>query len=118
VALLTLEQLDQFGSLDDLPFSLDANWVEDGICGPYSIELLDYFGTIDSIEFSLDDEIWTLDTTCITLASAVITASGVVDASAEVFIGIDGAISASGTLSVSADRNPCCRRFNICGRCC
>jgi hypothetical protein len=27
---LTLEQLDQFGSLDDLPFSLDNNWTDRG----------------------------------------------------------------------------------------
>ena len=46
---LTLEQLDAFGSLDTLPFSLDANWETDGICGPYPLELLDYFGDLDSV---------------------------------------------------------------------
>jgi hypothetical protein len=40
---LTLEQLDQFGSLDSLPFSLDNNWTDEGVCGPFTLEGLDAF---------------------------------------------------------------------------
>jgi hypothetical protein len=60
---LTLEQLDQFGSLDSLPFSLDNNWTDEGVCGPFTLEGLDPFGSIDSLGFSLDDNIWNLSTT-------------------------------------------------------
>jgi hypothetical protein len=60
---LTLEQLDQFGSLDSLPFSLDNNWTDEGVCGPFTLEGLDPFGSIDSLGYSLDDNIWNLSTT-------------------------------------------------------
>jgi hypothetical protein len=40
---LTLEQLDQFGSLDSLPFTLDNNWTDEGVCGPFTLEGLDAF---------------------------------------------------------------------------
>jgi hypothetical protein len=61
---LTLEQLDQFGSLDTLPYSLDNNWTDEGVCGPFTLEGLDAFGSIDSLGFSLDNAIWLSTTTC------------------------------------------------------
>lgn len=60
-----LEQLDAYGSLDELPWSLDdpvwdlffpAEIADD--CGTFTLEMLDNFGTIDSLPYSLDDPFW------------------------------------------------------------
>jgi len=102
---LTLEQLDQFGSLDTLPFSLDNNWTDEGVCGPFTLEGLDAFGSIDSLGFSLDDNIWNLTTTCAKVASAEVTGTGTLTATADfrLPITVEASITGVGLL--------CCRCF-------
>jgi hypothetical protein len=101
---LTLEQLDQFGSLDSLPFSLDNNWTDEGVCGPFTLEGLDPFGSIDSLGYSLDDGIWLSTTTCAKIASAEITGTGTLTATADfrLPIFISGSIAGVGTLTSDA----------------
>ena len=61
----TLEQLDQYGSIDELPFSLDdPNWdvifpneIADN-CYVFTLENLDIYGSIENVPFSLDDPFW------------------------------------------------------------
>jgi hypothetical protein len=99
MALLTLEELDRFGSLDDLPFTLDANWMDCGIQGPFSLEELDYFSTsIDALAFSLDDAIWTSPDTeiCLVYQPQLITGTGTVNATAEFFKDAQAIITANG----------------------
>ena len=103
--LLTLEELDRFGSLDSLPFSLDANWMECGIQGPFTLEFLDYFSTsIDSLSFSLDDPIWeSADTEiCLVYAPENITGTGTVNATAQFFETAQALITANGQVSASS----------------
>lgn len=60
-----LEQLDAYGALDELPWSLDDPvWdllfpaeIPDQ-CGTFTLEMLDNFGTLDSLAYSLDDPFW------------------------------------------------------------
>ena len=88
MALLTLEELDRFGSLDSLPFSLDSNWMDCGIQGPFTLEELDYFSTsIDALAFSLDSPVWASADTeiCLIYAPQNITGVGTVNAAAEFF---------------------------------
>ena len=101
---LTLEQLDQFGTLDSLPFSLDNNWTDEGVCGPFTLEGLDAFGSIDSLGFSLDDNIWLSTTTCAKVAYAEITGTGTLEATADyrLPITIAGSITGVGTLTSDA----------------
>ncbi len=105
MALLTLEELDRFGSLDDLPFTLDANWMDCGIQGPFTLEELDYFSTsIDALAFSLDSPIWTSPDTeiCLVYQPQVITGVGTVNAipefskTAQAIITANGQVVAAG----------------------
>ena len=75
---LTLEQLDQFGNLEQIPYSFDHNWETDEVCGSWTLEELDNFGNLDSIQISFDNAIWT--TACIKFPSASITADATVSA--------------------------------------
>jgi len=42
---LTLEQLDQFGTLEQVPYSFDHTWQTDEVCGDWRLEDIDSFGT-------------------------------------------------------------------------
>jgi hypothetical protein len=100
---LTLEQLDQFGALDTLPFSLDNNWTDEGVCGPFNLDTLDAFGSIDTLGFSLDDNIWTLTTTCSKVASAEVTGTGTLTATADFRLPITVEASITGVGLLAAD---------------
>jgi len=58
---MTLEELDVYGSLENVPYSLDNTFYNNGttICGPWTLDQLDYFGSLDNLPFSLDDPVWT-----------------------------------------------------------
>jgi len=121
---LTLDQLDQYGTLDSLPFSLDNNWTDEGVCGPFTLEGLDQFNTnLDELQFSLDSEVW--NTACIKLerglsftgtgslnvvlpefitAEAAFTGTGTVVAGAFVTRDVQGLISGTGTLTSASTR--------------
>ena len=79
---LTLEQLDQFGTLESMPqYSLDHDWYADKVCGNWTLDELNNFGNLDTIQISLDSAVW--GTACIYLdAPAAVTASASVAASA------------------------------------
>ena len=60
---LTLEQLDQFGSLDALAYSPDSplwnSTDQKDVTGPWSIDGIDAFNTnLDALAFSLDSPVW------------------------------------------------------------
>jgi len=83
---LTLEQLDQFGSLDSLTLSLDSSdWnstTQKNVTGPWVLEGLDAFSSsIDSLAISLDSELWA--TAYLWDGVADITANATVVANAE-----------------------------------
>lgn len=99
---ITLEQLDQFGTLDSLPFSLDNNWTDEGICGPFNLEQLDQFNTnLDAIQISLDSIIW--DTACIKLERGLsFTGTGSLTVSLPEFITAEADFTGVGTLTSAA----------------
>ena len=70
---MTLEELDVYGSLENVPYSLDNTFYDNGtkVCGPWTLDQLDYFGSLDNLPFSLDDPIWTTGA-CFTLATGEI----------------------------------------------
>lgn len=98
-----LEGLDQFGTLDSLPYSLDNNWTDEGICGPFTLEGLDQFsGNIDALPFSLDSTVW--NTACIKLEQNVsFTGTGNLTVLLPDFIFAEAAITGTGSLTASAD---------------
>lgn len=100
---ISLEGLDQFGTLDSLPFSLDNNWTDEGICGPWTLEQIDQFsGNIDAIELSFDSVAW--DTACIKLQQNVsYTGTGTLTVLLPDFIFAEAAITGTGTLTASAE---------------
>ena len=102
MSFLTLEQLDQFGALDDLPFSLDNNWTDEGVCGPFTLEGLDQFSTnLDALAFSLDSDVW--NTACIKLARGVsFVGSGSLTVLLPDFVTAEAAFTGEGTLSSTA----------------
>jgi len=50
---LTLEQLDVYGSLESVPYSLDHNFYTGKVCGPWTLDELDAFGLITR-RYSMD----------------------------------------------------------------
>ena len=56
---LTLEELDQLGTLESMPqYPLDATWYVDKVCGPWSLDAMDAFGTLDTINLQMDSDAW------------------------------------------------------------
>lgn len=98
-----LEGLDQFGTLDSLPYSLDNNWTDEGICGPWTLEQIDQFNTnLDAIELSFDSASW--DTACIKLQVGIsFTGTGNLSVVLPDFVFAEAAITGTGTLTASAD---------------
>lgn len=99
---LTLDQLDQYGTLDSLPFSLDNNWTDEGICGPFTLEGLDQFSTnLDELQFSLDSEVW--NTACIKLERGLsFTGTGSLNVVLPEFITAEAAFTGTGTVVAGA----------------
>ena len=57
--MLTLEELDQLGTLDSMPqYPLDSTWYVDKVCGPWSVDSMDAFGTLDSLNLAMDSAAW------------------------------------------------------------
>jgi hypothetical protein len=80
---MTLEQLDVYGSLENVPYSLDNTFYDNGttICGPWTLDQLDAFGSLDNLAISLDSSLWTTNA-CINLSDAVITSDADITSSA------------------------------------
>jgi len=54
---LTLEELDQLGTLDSMPqYPLDSTWYVDKVCGPWTLDAMDAFGTLDSLNLAMDSD--------------------------------------------------------------
>ena len=51
---LTLEQLDVYGSLESVPYSLDNTFYDGKVCGTWTLDQLDAFGSLDSLVLSLE----------------------------------------------------------------
>ena len=90
---LTLEQLDQFGTLEQVPYSFDHNWEVDEVCGDWRLEDMDSLGNLDTLTVSFDDPVWL--TLCVKFPGAAISASADVVA--------DGSRIRSGEAAVAAD---------------
>ena len=69
---LTLEQLDQFGNLEQLQYSFDQTWFVDEVCGPWYLDSIDALGNLDTLTVSFDDPVW--NTLCVKFPAAAITA--------------------------------------------
>ena len=90
---LTLEQLDQFGTLEQVPYSFDHTWETDEVCGNWRLEDMDSLGNLDQLKISFDDPVWT--TLCVKFPSASIAADATVTA--------DGVRQRTGEALVVAD---------------
>ena len=106
-----LEQLDAYGSLDELPLSLDdPNWdllfpsEPEPVCGPFTLEQLDEFGDLDSLLWSLDDTRWTDPTVCILYGSGVSVGYANADAAAYAIRTNSANVDASANVDGSAIR--------------
>ena len=105
-----LEQLDAYGALDDLPFSLDdPNWdllfpalIEDQ-CRPFSLEDLDAWGTIENLPYSLDDPFWE-QIRCDKFGQAVAFNTAMVTANANASFAANASISANALIDAIAIR--------------
>ena len=105
-----LEQLDAYGALDDLPWSLDdpvwdllfPNYIED-VCAPYTLEQLDAFGTLDSLAYSLDDPFWQ-EIRCDRYAYGVVWAKANLTAVANYRVGGSASVTASAEVIASPSR--------------
>ena len=93
---MTLEQLDVYGSLENVPYSLDNTFYDIGttVCGPWTLDQLDAFGSLDNLAISLDSSLWTTNA-CINISDALITANAAVVADANRIRTSSGAIDAN-----------------------
>lgn len=105
-----LEQLDAYGALDELPWSLDDPvWdllfpaeIPDQ-CGTFTLEMLDNFGTLDSLAYSLDDPFWQ-QTICTRFGQGVSWAKANVSATANARFVASADVIASAEISASPSR--------------
>ena len=82
----SLEQLDVYGSIENVPYSLDNSFYDGKVCGSWTLEQLDNFGSLDSLTLPLDSELWVTGA-CINIADVTIDANAVLMASAERTLG-------------------------------
>ena len=105
-----LEQLDAYGALDELPWSLDDPvWdllfpaeIPDQ-CGTFTLEMLDNFGTLDSLPYSLDDAFWQ-QTICSRFGQGVSWGKANVEANANYRVGGSASVTASAEVIASPSR--------------
>jgi hypothetical protein len=105
-----LEQLDAYGALDDLPWSLDDPVWDllfpaeiDDQCGTFTLEMLDNFGTLDSLPYSLDDVFWQ-QTICTKFGQGVAASNAFIDGSAVAIYAGNASVDTSATVDGSAIR--------------
>lgn len=105
-----LEQLDAYGTLETLPFSLDdPNWdllfpaeIPDQ-CSTFTLEQLDNFGNMETLPYSLDDPFWQ-QIICIKFGQGVAYGAGFVDASANATFSASADVTGAASVAANANR--------------